>query len=167
MNLSKRLQVCLLSVFRIIFTFAAVLTNPIDMTANERYEKTWNEFLVLLNRDSRSRLAPFLKEKCVNARGMRKWMEDNSLGVQQAKQKIRMLQAEALKEPASACASNTGALFLPVEVAPQPSSSPRDMLSGVSLTFPDGTLVSIKTGSAAAVMSFLKLYQKEELVCLG
>lgn len=136
------------------------------MTANERYEKTWNDFLVLLNRDSKSRLAPFLREKSVNGRGMRKWMEDNNLGVQSAKLKIRLLQAEARMESAPACSSDTGALFLPAEMPAQPSQGSCDMLSGISLTFPDGTLVSIKTGSAVAVMSFLKLYQKEELLCL-
>ncbi|WP_297253715.1 hypothetical protein [uncultured Prevotella sp.] len=49
---------------------------------------------------------------------------------------------------------------------PARQSESCDILSGVSLTFPDGTQVNIKRGSAQAVMSFLKLYQMEGLPCL-
>ena len=41
-----------------------------------------------------------------------------------------------------------------------------DMLYGVCFTFPDGTQVNIKRGTAEAVMSFLKLYQRENQPCL-
>ena len=41
-----------------------------------------------------------------------------------------------------------------------------DPMSGISFTFPDGTQVNIKHGSAQSVMSFLKLYQMEGLPCL-
>lgn len=62
------------------------------MTANERYEKAWNAYLVLLNRDSKSCLVPFLREQHINVRGMQKWMSEKGLYVQSAKQQIRMSQ---------------------------------------------------------------------------
>ena len=134
------------------------------MTANERYEKAWNSFLVLLNRDSKSRLLPFLRDQHVNIRGMQKWMSEKGLSVQSAKLKIRMCHAHAQKESLPPCSETTGAMFLPVESS-VPAYS-QDQLSGVSFVFPDGTHVSIKSGSARAVISMMKLYQKEELLCL-
>ena len=71
-------------------------------------------------------------------------------------------ESQMLPLPATA-----GNLFLPMttdQLAPQ--SEFCDILSGVSLIFPDGTQVNIKRGSAQAVMSFLKLYQTEGLPCL-
>lgn len=134
------------------------------MTANERYEKAWNAFLVLLNRDSKSRLTHFLREQHVNIRGMQKWMSEKGLSVQSAKLQIRMCQAHAQKESLPPCSETTGTMFLPVE--PSTPTESRDLLSGVSFVFPDGTHVSIKSGSAKAVISLMKLYQKEELLCL-
>ena len=134
------------------------------MTANERYEKAWNSFLMLLNRDSKSRLTPFLREQHIYVRGMRKWMSDKGLSVQSAKLQIRLCQSQAQKESLPPCPETTGAVFLPVET-PTPAKS-QDLLSGVAFVFPDGTHVSIKSGSSKAVISLMKLYQKEELLCL-
>ena len=43
-------------------------------TAEERYEETWNNYLVLLNKDPNVSLASFTKSKNVYHRGMTKWM---------------------------------------------------------------------------------------------
>ena len=54
-------------------------------------------------------------------------------------------------------------MFLPVTADETASGNPMpdaDLLSGVSLTFPDGTIVNIKRGSAKALVSFLSLYWK-------
>lgn len=136
----------------------------INMTANERYEKAWNAYLVLLNRDSKSRLTPFLRNQHIHVRGMQKWMSEKGLSVQSAKLQIRMCQEHARKESLPPCPETTGTMFLPVESS-TPAES-HDLLSGVSFVFPDGTHVSIKSGSAKAVISLMKLYQKEELLCL-
>ena len=71
-------------------------------------------------------------------------------------------EGQMLPLPATA-----GNLFLPM-TTDQPALQPEscDILSGVSLVFPDGTQVNIRRGSAQAVMSFLKLYQREDLPCL-
>ena len=55
--------------------------------------------------------------------------------------------------------------FLPVDVREDASNPQPDLLTGVSLTLPDGTTVSIRRGSAGAVVSFLKLYSVEGLPC--
>ena len=41
-----------------------------------------------------------------------------------------------------------------------------DLLYGINITFPNGTLVSVKKGCAKSVMSLMKLYEKEDAVCL-
>jgi len=137
------------------------------MTANERYEHAWNLFLMLLNKDSKSRLTPFLKQNNIHVRGMQKWMSDKGLSVRSAKLQIRILQKEAWIQSPTVGSESTGKMFLKVEPSgSEPSNQMQDLLSGISFTFPDGTQVSIKSGSARAVMSFMKLYQKEEALCL-
>ena len=49
------------------------------MTANERFEKAWNSFLVYLNRNPKAQLTPFLKERHVNHRTMMNWMSEPTL----------------------------------------------------------------------------------------
>ena len=136
------------------------------MTAKERYEQVWNRYLVLLNKNPKARLTPFLRTEHIYHRGMQQWMYLNGLSVQIAKQKIRMLQLEASEESRYPSSSSTGAMFLPVETSSCSHDDTSEMLSGISVTFPDGSQVSIKHGSAHAVMSFLKLYSREEALCL-
>ena len=137
-------------------------------TAEERYEETWNNYLVLLNKDPNVSLASFTKSKNVYHRGMTKWMSRNGLSVYEAKAKIKECQRKALSS--APVSRNTGSMFLPVTPEePVPGTSPMDpdILSGVSLTFPDGTIVNIKRGSAKALVSFLSLYRKGGEPCLG
>ena len=55
--------------------------------------------------------------------------------------------------------------FLPVSAGETSVCPPSDLLTGISLTLPDGTTVSIRRGSAGAVVSFLKLYMQEDMPC--
>ena len=137
-------------------------------TAEERYEETWNNYLVLLNKDPNVSLASFTKSKNVYHRGMTKWMSRNGLSVYEAKAKIKECQRKALSS--KPVLRNTGSMFLtvtPEEPVPGISPMDTDILSGVSLTFPDGTIVNIKRGSAKALVSFLSLYRKGGEPCLG
>ena len=43
---------------------------------------------------------------------------------------------------------------------------PENYLFGITLTFPNGTIVTIKKGSAKSVMHLMKLYEKEDMLCL-
>ena len=137
-------------------------------TAEERYEETWNSYLELLNKDPRASLVSFTKLKSVYYRGMTKWMSHNGLSVYDAKAKIRECHRKSLSGEPVTC--NTTSMFLPVTADETASGNPMadaDLLSGVSLTFPDGTIVNIKRGSAKALVSFLSLYRKGGEPCLG
>ena len=46
------------------------------------------------------------------------------------------------------------------------SVCPENYLFGITLTFPNGTIVTIKKGSAKSIMHLMKLYEKEDLLCL-
>ena len=90
---------------------------------------------------------------------------EKGYSVRLAKQQIRLLQAEARKECSEATAKDTGMMFLPMEM-PSDSVCPENYLFGITLTFPNGTIVTIKKGSAKSVMHLMKLYEKEDLLCL-
>ena len=48
-------------------------------TAEERYEETWNSYLVLLDKDPKASLTSFTKSKSVYYRGMKQLMSRNGL----------------------------------------------------------------------------------------
>lgn len=135
------------------------------MTAVEHYEKTWNSFLIYLNHYPNARLAPFCRERNVNSRSMHNWMISKGYSVRHAKQEARLVQAEEQKQ-AEEMLLNSGKMFLPVESTMGPTSHEEYMLSGINVTFPNGTMISIKKGCAKSVMQLMKLYEKEELLCL-
>lgn len=141
--------------------------NITNMTAAKRYESVWNAFLNELSHNPTATLTSFLKRCNVRQGRMKRWMENNGLSVKEAKKRLRDCQHDGIGDPMSPLSEDSGSLFLPMATdKPAPRSESCDILSGVSLTFPDGTQVNIKRGSAQAVMSFLKLYQREDLPCL-
>ena len=131
------------------------------LTSDARYEKTWHQFLSALETQPRLRLAPFLRSQHVYQRGFEKWMYRHGYSVGEAKGRVLQLgmDVQASSSPdAPSC-------FLPVDVRGDSSIPQPDLLTGISLTLPDGTTVSIRRGSAEAVVSFLKLYSGEGLPC--
>ena len=141
--------------------------NITNMTAAKRYESVWNAFLNELSHNPTATLTSFLKRCNVRQGRMKRWMENHGLSVKKAKKRLRDCQHDGIGDPMSPLSEDSGSLFLPMATdKPAPRSESCDILSGVSLTFPDGTQVNIKRGSAQAVMSFLKLYQREDLPCL-
>ncbi|WP_443599430.1 hypothetical protein, partial [Agathobacter sp.] len=64
-----------------------------------------------------------------------------------------------------ATAKDTGMMFLPMEMPSDPVC-PENYLFGITLTFPNGTIVTIKKGSVKSVMHLMKLYEKEDSLCL-
>ena len=135
------------------------------MIANERYEKAWDSFLVYLNRNPKATLSPFLKERHVNPRTMMNWMSENGYSVLRAKQEIRQAQEAARRERAEASTTSTGMMFVPME-PPTIELPMEEPLYGINITFPNGTVVSVKKGCAQSVMELIKLYEKEDAVCL-
>ena len=141
--------------------------NITNMTAAKRYESVWNAFLNELSHNPTATLTSFLKRCNVRQGRMKRWMENNGLSVKEAKKRLRDCRHDGIGDPMPPLSEDSGSLFLPMATdKPAPRSESCDILSGVSLTFPDGTQVNIKRGSAQAVMSFLKLYQREDLPCL-
>ena len=59
------------------------------MTAEERYEWAWKRYLVRLNKNSKIRLATFLREVHVYQQGMERWMYAKGLSVMETKRLIR------------------------------------------------------------------------------
>ena len=165
--LCKRIRdAALLASFSSI-TFAAKNKNHKTMTAAERYESVWNKFLVRLNQNPQICLSSFQEESHVYKRGMMRWMYAHGLTVREAKKRIRECQLKSKYEKLPPSADTTGTMFLPVtpDIPVCPTES-ADILHGVCFTFPNGTQVHIKHGSAQAVMSLLKLYQGGDLPCL-
>lgn len=134
------------------------------MTAKERYEKAWDAFLIHLNHHPTAGLRPFLADKHVSYGSMLNWMMEKGYSVSQAKSEIRKAQAEASKDLEEAANGNLLVPVVPTEVPCKELQE--DILCGVSLTFPNGTVATIKKGSAKAVMSLMKLYEREDMLCL-
>ena len=130
-------------------------------TADARYEKTWHQFLSALETQPRLRLAPFLRSQHVYQRGFEKWMYRHGYSVGEAKGRVLQLGMDVQASSSPDAPSS----FLPVDVRGDSSIPQPDLLTGISLTLPDGTTVSIRRGSAEAVVSFLKLYSGEGLPC--
>ena len=72
MSFRKRLHDEVLQRPNKLFTFAAFFKKVTMTTAEERYEETWNNYLVLLNKDPNVSLASFTKSKNVYHRGSAK-----------------------------------------------------------------------------------------------
>ena len=131
------------------------------MTADARYEKAWHQFLSALERQPRLRLAPFLRSQHVYQRGFEKWMYSHGYSVSEAKGRVLQLRMDVQ----ASSSPDAPSCFLPVDVRGDSAIPRPDLLTGISLTLPDGTTVSIRRGSAEAVVSFLKLYSGEGLPC--
>jgi hypothetical protein len=134
------------------------------LTADARYEKIWHLFLSELERQPRIRLTAYLRSKHVYQRGFEKWMSRHGYSVREAKGRILRLKMESVNAGKEGVDRST---FLPVRLAgnTDAASELHVMLTGISLTFPDGTAVNIRRGSAEAVVSFLKLYSGEGVSC--
>ncbi|MCW4081076.1 hypothetical protein [Segatella copri] len=130
--------------------------------------KQW-AFVILHNLDP-DRVVPFLFLDALNDQvrigRFSRWSLVKVLNIGSvAKQQIRLLQAEARKECSEAIAKDTGMMFLPMEMPSEPVC-PENYLFGITLTFPNGTIVTIRKGSVKSVMHLMKLYEKEDMLCL-
>ena len=131
--------------------------------ASDRYEKTWLEYLSALSKNPKARLTPYLRSNHVYTRGFWRWMSSCGYSVREAKSRRGLLAQESASVVTSGESSTFSSVIVTGE-GPSDCSRP-DILTGVSLTLPDGTTVSIRRGSAGAVVSFLKLYSGEGLPC--
>lgn len=133
-------------------------------TADARYEKVWHQFLSELEQQPRLRLAAYLRSVQVKQRGFEKWLYGRGYSVHDAKKRVLKFrnESDALDSPMLSSPS-----ILPVRLVSESDVPvrPCDLLTGISLTLPDGTVINIRRGSAEAVVSFLKLYSGEGKTC--
>ena len=134
------------------------------LTADARYEKTWHQFLSKLEHEPRLCLTVFLRSTHVHQRGFEKWLYSHGYSVQEAKRRVHRV-CEDSDTGVSSVGETPSILPVCVQSEPDVPATPHDVLMGISLTFPDGTAVSIRRGSAEAVVSFLKLYSGEGSPC--
>ena len=129
-----------------------------------RHESTWQQFLSALERNPHMHLSRYLRIHNVSQRGFEKWLYKKGYSVREAKDRVLQLQREsAIRESSLTEASS----FLPIAFGEGESETARpvNILTGISLTLPDGTVINIRRGSAEAVVSFLKLYSGEDAPC--
>ena len=125
-----------------------------------RYEKIWNDYLSALAKKPHLLLSRFLKSRHVGVHGFEMWMSRRGLSARQAKAQAQSLQPELSNAP-----SESSILPVVLHEDPRLESQPYDILTGISLTLPDGTVISIRRGTPGAVVSFLRLYSGEGSPC--
>ena len=132
-------------------------------SSDVRHESTWQGFLSALVRNPHLRLSRYLRIHNVSQRGFEKWLYKKGYSVREAKDRVAQLDSHMEQESSMATAPS----FLPVIPSGNENESarPSDILMGIGLTLPDGTVITIRRGSAEAVVSFLKLYSGEGLPC--
>ena len=133
-------------------------------TADARYEKTWHQFLSELEKQPRLRLAAYLRSVQVKQRGFDKWLYARGYSVHDAKERVLKFRNESDALDSSMPSASS---ILPVRLVSEPDVPirPCDLLTGISLTLPDGTVINIRRGSAEEVVSFLKLNLGEGTPC--
>ena len=129
-----------------------------------RYGKLWDEYLSDLVKNPDLPLSRFLRLRHIGIHGFEMWMSRKGLSALQAKANAKLLQPESQKKDSKAAIESS---LIPVVVHEESHSESNscDILTGISLTLPDGTVISIRRGSAEAVVSFLKLYSGEGTPC--
>ena len=128
-------------------------------TVDARNERLWQKYLFLLEKQPTLHLASYLRMARIGLHGFAKWMRSRGYRVRDAKQRILQLRRESEVLAASS--------FIPVCLNTDQDAygQPHDFLTGINLTLSDGTVISIRRGSAEAVVSFLKLYSGEGSPC--
>ena len=129
-----------------------------------RYGKLWDEYLSDLVKNPDLPLSRFLRLRHIGIHGFEMWMSRKGLSALQAKSNAKRLQPESQKKD-SIVAMESSLVPIVVHEDSHSESNLRDVLTGISLTLPDGTVITIRRGSAEAVVSFLKLYSGEDSPC--
>ena len=138
----------------------------IQLSSDARYEKIWHLYLSELELQPGLRLTSYLRSRQINRCTFATWMLRHGHSVREAKSLVLHMETEA-------GGYGVSSPFLPVLLDDRDEACARersvahdrDQLTGVSLTLPDGTVVSIRHGSAEAVVSFLRLYTGEDAPC--
>ena len=124
--------------------------------AGTRYGKLWDEYLSDLVKNPDLPLSRFLRLRHIGIHGFEMWMSRKGLSALQAKANAKRLQPESQNKD-SIVAMESSLVPVVVHEDSHSESNSCDILTGISLTLSDGTVISIRRGSAEAVVFFLKL----------
>lgn len=128
------------------------------MIQNETYKQLWLRFLFELNKRPDLTLASFLKRQDVNPASMKQWVESRKLGVKKAKSVIQLCRETLFLD---SWASGNDVIYLPMTVIEaKETTNPTNLMKGITLTFPDGTVASVSRATPEALHSLIKLYRE-------
>ena len=129
-----------------------------------RYEKIWNDYLSELTTTPNLSIRSYLRSHRISIHCYENWMSRHGHSAIRAKAHAISLQPDMAKKDSLEPA---GSSLVPIVLREDShsESNSRDILTGISLTLPDGTVITIRRGSAEAVVSFLKLYSGEGSPC--
>ena len=136
------------------------MTQSTPPLARDRYERALAGYRRHISGTSHCTLRSYCRDNHVNYDGMKKWMYSSGLSVKSLKQESSV--------PSATLSDETGSrMLLPVipatsEGRSAPSGS---ILSGVTLTFPDGTVLSVRRCSPEALVELVTCYRKEVAPC--
>lgn len=148
-------------VLRYLLKVATFAEKKIMSTATDRFEKAWQKYTALLSQNPQASLAPFLRDLHVSVGAMSNWMSRNGLSVIDAKRHARALQMEERLKSLPHVVSEDSSMFVPVIPRVEKTDS-GEMLFGISVTLPDGVIITVKQGSAQALVSFIRHYSGKE-----
>ncbi len=124
------------------------------MRATERYERAWNAFQIHLNHNPKASLIPFLKERHVNHRSMHRWMSEKGYSVMVSQTANSSASGQEARKECSEAIAQGHWYDVPSHGShPNHVCPMENPLFGITLTFPNGTVVTIKKGSAKSVMA--------------
>ena len=129
------------------------------MSAHDLYTQTLSGYKSRLSSFPTLTLLSYCREKHVNYPGMNVWLSRHGISIRELKPSV----SKPLPTEPEAVFSR----LLPASTPSAPCSS--DMLYGITITFPDGAIVSIKQGSSLGVNRFIDRYNsktQEVQLCL-
>ena len=136
----------------------------ISAQAAKLYERTWARFNQMLSIIPTMKLRSLCKDSRVNYCGMQEWMTQHG--------HVEPERADASRGQASdpIRTSEENPTFLQLNPVSLPQSMARDILRQVSITFSEGTVLTLQECSPEGVVSLLDTYARRrsamEVTCL-
>ena len=133
----------------------------ISAQAAKLYERTWARFNQLSSIIPTMTLRSLCKDSRVNYSGMQEWMEQHGY--------VEPERADASREQASdpIRTSEENPTFLQLNPISLPQSMARDILHQVSITFSEGTVLTLQDCSPEGVGSLLHTYARRRSAMEG
>jgi len=125
----------------------------IPALAARLYERTWVRYNQMTSSVPTLTMQSFCKDSRVNYRGMRKWM---------AQQGHVKPEPDTLQMP-----PDGNPTFIQLNPVPLPKAIARDVLRQVSITFQEGTVLTLQECSPEGIVSLLETYARRRSALEG